>query len=290
MPDPLRVPLSALKVNPGGYLESARQRRVLLTRRGKVVGELVPLDARGGRAAPAAARRRRRPDPPRPGARPDRAGRGRLGRWRDERRPARHLRHPLAGGGPRAARGRDRLIEAARADDAALVSPISAWEIAQKEKKRPGSLGLAAPPLAVFERLAGQPGVRLAPLTPAILVASVALDRLGTDDPGRPDDRGDEPRARRPPRHRRRPDAGFRGRRDRLRPPDRPAEPGSEPAARAHQPERDELARCPRSAGSGPRRRTRPRLRGSARTRGRRRNARRARPPRRPSPRARRRA
>ena len=75
------------------------------------------------------------------------------------------------------------LIEAARADDAALVSPISAWEIAEIEKKRPGSLGLAAPPLAVFERLAGQPGVRLAPLTPAILVASVGLDRLGTEDP-----------------------------------------------------------------------------------------------------------
>jgi prevent-host-death family protein len=44
MPEPLRVPLSELKVNPGGYLESARSRRVLLTRRGKVVGELVPLD------------------------------------------------------------------------------------------------------------------------------------------------------------------------------------------------------------------------------------------------------
>jgi PIN domain nuclease of toxin-antitoxin system len=75
------------------------------------------------------------------------------------------------------------LIEAARADDAVLISPISAWEIAQKEKKRPGSLGLAAPPLAVFERLAAEPGVRLAPLTPAILVASTALDGLGTGDP-----------------------------------------------------------------------------------------------------------
>ena len=50
MPEPLRVPLSVLKANPGGYLESARQRRVLLTRRGKVVGELVPLDDPG--AAP----------------------------------------------------------------------------------------------------------------------------------------------------------------------------------------------------------------------------------------------
>jgi prevent-host-death family protein len=47
MPEPIRVPLSELKVNPGGYLESARQRRVLLTRRGKVVGELVPLDDPG---------------------------------------------------------------------------------------------------------------------------------------------------------------------------------------------------------------------------------------------------
>jgi prevent-host-death family protein len=47
MSEPLRVPLTELKVNPGGYLESARRRRVLLTRRGKVVGELVPLDDRG---------------------------------------------------------------------------------------------------------------------------------------------------------------------------------------------------------------------------------------------------
>jgi prevent-host-death family protein len=47
MADPMRVPLSELKVNPGGYLESARQRRVLLTRRGKIVGELIPLDEPG---------------------------------------------------------------------------------------------------------------------------------------------------------------------------------------------------------------------------------------------------
>ena len=44
MAEALRVPLSRLKANPGGYLESARSRRVLLTRRGRVVGELVPLD------------------------------------------------------------------------------------------------------------------------------------------------------------------------------------------------------------------------------------------------------
>ena len=48
--EPIRVPLSELKVNPGGYLETARRRRVLLTRRGRVVGELVPLSE--PRAAP----------------------------------------------------------------------------------------------------------------------------------------------------------------------------------------------------------------------------------------------
>lgn len=46
MPEALRVPLSRLKANPGGYLESARSRRVLLTRRGRVVGELVPMGER----------------------------------------------------------------------------------------------------------------------------------------------------------------------------------------------------------------------------------------------------
>ena len=72
------------------------------------------------------------------------------------------------------------IIEAARAEDAVLVSPISAWEIAVKERRRPGELGLTAPPLAVFRRLADQPGVRTAPLTPAILTASVAIEGLAT--------------------------------------------------------------------------------------------------------------
>ncbi len=74
-------------------------------------------------------------------------------------------------------------VEAARAEDGVLVSPISAWEIAQKEKKRPGALGLSAPPLAVFRRVDGPPGVRLAPLSPEILTSSVALEGFETDDP-----------------------------------------------------------------------------------------------------------
>ena len=86
-----------------------------------------------------------------------------------------------AGHAPRA--GVMEAIEAERAEDAVLVSPISAWEIAQKEKKRPGALGLTAPALMVFQRIADQPGVRLAPLTPEILTSSVALEGFGTDDP-----------------------------------------------------------------------------------------------------------
>jgi PIN domain nuclease of toxin-antitoxin system len=86
-----------------------------------------------------------------------------------------------AGLAPRA--GVAEALEAERAEDGVLVSPISAWEIAQKERRRPGALGLAAPPLAVFRRIAGQPGVRLAALSPEILAASVGLDGLGTEDP-----------------------------------------------------------------------------------------------------------
>lgn len=74
-------------------------------------------------------------------------------------------------------------IETARAEDGLLVSPISVWEIAQKEKKRPGRLGLRASAMTVFRRIADQPGVRLAALTPEILVASVVLEGLATEDP-----------------------------------------------------------------------------------------------------------
>lgn len=74
-------------------------------------------------------------------------------------------------------------IEAARAEDAVLLSPISVWEIAQKERKRPGALGLAAPALTVFQRIAEQPGVRVVALTPEILVRSVVLEGFATEDP-----------------------------------------------------------------------------------------------------------
>jgi PIN domain nuclease of toxin-antitoxin system len=74
-------------------------------------------------------------------------------------------------------------LESAQAQDAVLLSPISAWEIAQKEAKRPGELGLSAPPLAFFMRAAAQPGFRVVPLTPEVLTASVGLEGFGTADP-----------------------------------------------------------------------------------------------------------
>ena len=88
----------------------------------------------------------------------------------------------VAGSAPRHEGVRE-AIEAARAEDAVLLSPISAWEIAMKERRRPGELGLTAPPLAVFRRLARQPGMRVAPLTPEILTASATIGGLATQDP-----------------------------------------------------------------------------------------------------------
>jgi len=75
------------------------------------------------------------------------------------------------------------LIEAARRDDAVLVSPISAWEIAHKHATCPGDLGLQVAPLAFWRRFAAQPGVRAVALTPEILMASTAIDGLATKDP-----------------------------------------------------------------------------------------------------------
>lgn len=75
------------------------------------------------------------------------------------------------------------LIETARRDDAVLVSPISAWEIAQKHATRPDDLGLQVAPLAFWRRFAAQPGVRTVALTPEILTASTAINGLATKDP-----------------------------------------------------------------------------------------------------------
>lgn len=72
-------------------------------------------------------------------------------------------------------------IRAAQAVDAAFVSPITAWEIGMKVAK--GRLELDVEPGAWFERFAALPGVRLAELSPRVLIASTALPSQPPNDP-----------------------------------------------------------------------------------------------------------
>lgn len=72
-------------------------------------------------------------------------------------------------------------IRSAQAANAAFVSPITAWEIGTKVAK--GRLGLDADPEAWFERFTSLPGVRLAELTPRLLIASTMLPGQPPGDP-----------------------------------------------------------------------------------------------------------
>jgi PIN domain nuclease of toxin-antitoxin system len=72
-------------------------------------------------------------------------------------------------------------IRAAQAAEAAFVSPITAWEIGTKTSK--GRLRLDLEPEAWFERFIALPGIRLADLTPRILIASTALPARPPADP-----------------------------------------------------------------------------------------------------------
>ena len=64
-------------------------------------------------------------------------------------------------------------LERAAADDAVFVSPMSVWEVAMLEAA--GRLALACDTHAWVERALAQPGIALAPLSPAILVESTRL-------------------------------------------------------------------------------------------------------------------
>ena len=68
-------------------------------------------------------------------------------------------------------------IAHARQVQGILVSPISAWEIGLLARPQRGARGLAfvPDPAAWFDRVLSYPGVRLAPFTPAIAIASSFL-------------------------------------------------------------------------------------------------------------------
>ena len=75
----------------------------------------------------------------------------------------------------------DALNEAADNDEPVYVSMISSWEIGLLVAR--GRLPLSMEPLAWFERLLETPGVRLADISPRILVASSFLPGRPPNDP-----------------------------------------------------------------------------------------------------------
>ncbi|HJQ57876.1 MAG TPA: type II toxin-antitoxin system VapC family toxin [Vineibacter sp.] len=74
-----------------------------------------------------------------------------------------------------------RAIRSAQASDAVHVSPISAWEIGMLTAK--GRLRLDRDPQEWFDTLLSFHGVRLADLSPTILIASTRLPGQAPRDP-----------------------------------------------------------------------------------------------------------
>jgi PIN domain nuclease of toxin-antitoxin system len=72
-------------------------------------------------------------------------------------------------------------IAAAQPNNEVHVSPITAWEIATLAAR--GRLTLTLSPSAWFNALLAQPGVTLAPMPPATLIASATLPGTPPRDP-----------------------------------------------------------------------------------------------------------
>jgi len=72
-------------------------------------------------------------------------------------------------------------IENAAARNAVFVSPISAWEVAMLVRK--ARVALSMDPDAWFQAFLALPGVSLAPMPPAVLIASAFLPGLPPNDP-----------------------------------------------------------------------------------------------------------
>jgi len=87
----------------------------------------------------------------------------------------------LMGGAEMSGASRAALRSTVGANTGVYVSPFTAWEIGTLVAKQRVRLTLS--PELWFEALLAQPGVRLAPLTPAILLASTALPENPPSDP-----------------------------------------------------------------------------------------------------------
>lgn len=87
----------------------------------------------------------------------------------------------VAGGIPIAEAARDALQRAYAEGVPRYVSPITAWEIGMLVAR--GRLSISARPEVWFDRLLGVPGVRLAALSPAVLILSSFLPGMPPRDP-----------------------------------------------------------------------------------------------------------
>lgn len=76
---------------------------------------------------------------------------------------------------------RDLINAAQKARLGVFVSPITAWEIATL--LRQNRIQLNRPPEVWFDALLGLPGIRLAQLSPAVLIASALLPGAAPRDP-----------------------------------------------------------------------------------------------------------
>jgi PIN domain nuclease of toxin-antitoxin system len=75
----------------------------------------------------------------------------------------------------------DQLTEAINAGHPTYVSPITAWEVSVAGRK--GRFASSLAPQRWFDTLMGLPGVALADMPPAVLIASQELPSFPTDDP-----------------------------------------------------------------------------------------------------------
>ena len=87
----------------------------------------------------------------------------------------------LMDGAPMTLAARDAIRSAQRGHAGVFVSPITAWEIGTLVAN--GRIQLSRSPEMWFDTLLGLPGVRLAALSPAVLIACCALPGVPPRDP-----------------------------------------------------------------------------------------------------------
>lgn len=87
----------------------------------------------------------------------------------------------IANGQPIASLAHDAVAAALNAGEPVFVSPISAWEIGMLSSR--GRISITMSPEKWFERFLDAPGLRLAEMSPRVLIASSFLPGRSPKDP-----------------------------------------------------------------------------------------------------------